>query len=229
MRSRSRISRGKADWVYRGPLGIPGDPSDNDWYIDQSLSTYTPVAQTVTSGPAGAFGFILYDSTNRLSILANTWDTAAGFGTVAALSRAARAEGRKPLCLRVSGQVLIRPSTWAVGSLMYFGMRVGVFEQDPSIGTLLLNADYSMLQTTTQEWSDSPAVMANDRNWVWQRHFFRGFRSDEPAPGIMVDINVPMRRSLKSNECLALYFEGASTSVNLSVTRFLRTLVVDES
>jgi len=215
--------------VYRGNLGIPGDEGEpgDAWSNDNSLASYFGNTTTMGSGRTNARAIILYDSHNRISTLANTWNSALGSATVAALSRSARAEGRKALCKRVQGQMLFRPSTWALGNIMSFGWRLGVFEQDSAVGSILLDAEYSMFDPSL-EWSTSVAVWANDSGNIAERRYFKGFRSDDPAPGVMQSFDVRFKRSLPPNMCLALYMEGSSSSVSVTFQPWLRTLVHDE-
>lgn len=224
-----RRPRQRFDWVYRGLIGVPGDEGEpgDGWFNTASLASYHSLATTITAGRTGATAIILYDSVNRLSTLANTWNNALGSATVGALSRAARAEGRKALVKRVQGQVLFRPSSWALGNVMTFGWRLGVYEQDSAVGSLLLDAEYSIFDNTL-EWSTHIAVWANDHGNIAERRYFKGFRSDDPAPGIMVPFDIRFRRSLPPNMCLALYMEVGTSSVNITHQPWLRTLVHDE-
>lgn len=221
--------RPKADWVYRGADYIPGDPADNDWLEENpDLASYGHSVQGVTAGLNGAAAWILYDSMNRRAQLLNTFSTAGGWDTVALLPRAARAEGRNPLILATEGQLLIRPSTWALGSLMAFGLRIGIFEQDPSDGLLLLDAEYHMRNAFAGSTGHSQAATwANDRMWVWERRYYVTFDSTRPA-ALNLDIRWRGRRTLKPHQCFAIYCEADSASVNLTVQRWMRTLVVDE-
>lgn len=226
-----RRRRPKADWVYRHGVWVPGDDPDiltSGWYIgDIAQATYSPIPDVVQSSAAAARGYILYDSQNRLNAVASTFSTAAGARGVGLLSRAARAEGRGALCLRVQGQILMRPDTWSLGNQFYIGLRIGVFEQDPEMGNLLVSADYNMMDTG-QLGPVAAGVWANDAQFVWEKRFWLSYNTDRAEPAINQYIDVKFRRRLKPNQCLGLYVENSESSVSVVIQRWLRTLVVDE-
>lgn len=224
--SRASSSRVKADWVYRGIIDVPGDSVDEAWWVEGDLSSYSNGISTLTTGITNARAWVLYDSTNFLNVLVNQYNTPLGDQSVGVMGRAARAEGSGALILRTQGQILVRPSTWALGSVMLFGMRLGVFEQDPQTGSLLLDPQYTMMNASSS-WSTAAAVWANTRDWVWERRFYSTFDSQRPS-WFHIDVNWKGRRRLKPHQCWALYVEADTGSVNTTWRRSLRSLVADE-
>lgn len=219
-RRRFSPRRRKADWVYRGnALGNSVDPPlDNT----DTLGTYTSAIVSIASGLANARGHILYDSQNRFLTLMGP-----SLGGVATGNRAARAEGQKPLMLAVEGGLYFEPSAWAVGNVVSYGIRLGVFEQDPNLGSLLLPADYSMWNTGS---SNGPDVYANNgrmnaREWRWAKGY-----TDAGTTSVarFHYFRWKGRRRLEPNECFALYCEVPSTSVTGRFQFWFRTLVSDE-
>lgn len=224
-RSKGRFKRPKrrADWVYRSSGHIESTAGAG---VDL-LGTYDSNVLNHTSGTAASQGHILYDSQNYLRTpVRETFG-----GVLSHIPRAARAEGRKPTILAVEGIVYWEPSTWALGSLMAIGMRLGVFEQDPGSGNVLLDPEYSM-------WNDGPYAAGgslskvvdwanNGRNNTWERRIHYGFSDNSVFT--VVRVRWRGRRSLLANECFALYTELEGTSVDTRTQYWLRTLVADEA
>lgn len=206
--------RQRADWVYRPRLYDDAGNAFDD------LGTYDPVTKSLVAGISTPQAGVLYDSHNYMTQAVAT--TAA---SNVRLARAARAEGRNPKVMRVQGMMTVRPSVWAIGSQIQLGIRFGIFEQSPDVGSLILDPEYTMwLQTI--EGKDSPATMANDRKWQHERRFIRLF--DTNATQFTLPFNFRVNRSLLPHECYAVYFEGSSSSVNLVLQCWFRTLVQDE-
>lgn len=223
-----RTRRPKADWVYRGMFETPGsEPPADPWVSEaQGLASYTEFVGTFAAGPTSARFLVLYDSRNRLAELASTWSVAGGFNSIAMMPRAARAEGKKPLILASEGQIYLRANTWALGNIMAWGYRIGVFEQDPLTGLVVLNADYSMWNTSA-DWNDQVSTWANQSGWVQERRFWRTFNADFPSD-TSFSYRWRGRRRLKEHECFGIYLEAESTSVNMLTQPWCRTLVSDE-
>jgi len=228
-RRRARAPRRlKADWVYRGVALYPGDTASDAW-LDESLglaSYFMESPITWTAGTANARFLVLYDSQNRLTQLLNTFSVAGSFGTVTAVPKAARAEGRNPRILASEGQVVITPSAWALGNVMFFGARLGVFEQDPSSGQVVLNADYHMMGASASIHSQA-ATWANQPGWVREWYVYRTFHA-ERVPEYIFRYRWRGRRVLEPHQCFGLYLESDSTSVNMATRPACRTLVADE-
>jgi len=225
-RSRTRRTatpkRRKADWVYRGNARIGTDPDGSDADL---LGTYEPFIFSHTTGPGNSQGHVLYDSQNWLaSVGAGGADIGTGLRT---LNRSARAEGRKPTMLAVEGIVYWEPTTWALGNLMAIGMRIGVFEQDPGTGNLLLDTAYSMWRDETGGSLSTVGMWANNgRGNAWERRIHYGFSDNSVFT--VARIRWHGRRTLMPNECFALYTELEATSVNTRTQAWIRTLVQDE-
>lgn len=209
-----RARRPKGDWVYRGPA----QRSDG---ISDDLATYN---NSLTLAAGTADGVILYDSKQHL-YQATRQGMASGGAPGYSMTTAARAEGTRPLMLRVTGQIVITPSTWALGNFVTMGYRIMAPEQDTGTGAVLLDNDYFM-------WSPSggtvPADHANSRRLnLWERRFWRAFNSSESARWV-INVNAKLRVRLNPNDCLALYFENHPSAVSTTSWFWLRTFVVDE-
>lgn len=204
--------RPRPDWVYRSNAIRSDGTAD-------LLGTYKWPTFSVTSGKANASILMLYDSQNYLRQPVNTL-TGSFF-----LAQSGRAEGAKPLCLRVQGQIYSRPSTWALGNVLAYGLRILVVEQDPETGLGTIDADFGMWQPTV---AGKEGTWRNPQQIVWEKRYWRSYSSNETSPSLILPIDVRMRRRLKSNEALALYMETADTSVTAVFQMWLRTLVVDE-
>lgn len=182
--------------------------------------TYENTVKSLTTGSANAQGLILYDSRNRLSAL--SVGNAGGIGKIA---MSARAEGKRPLCLMTVGTIYIEPATWAIGNIMGIGMRIGAFEQTADTGLILTDAQYSMWSSLNYQQS---ATFANMRRTnLWERRVFKGF-STNSGTILIVNVKARFRIWLAENECLALYLEGETTSVNIRYQMWLRTLISDD-
>lgn len=213
----------RADWVYRHG----GRPEATSVNANDLLGTYDSSIVAHGTGVANAQGHILYDSQNYMR--ASVRETFGG--VLSHVPRAARAEGRKPSILAVEGIVYWEPDTWALGQLMAIGMRVGVFEQDPGSGNILIDPEYSMWEdaqyvagsslSTVVDWAN------NGRGNAWERRVHYGF-SDNQAFTVL-RVRWRGRRALLPNECFALFTELEGTSVNTRVQYWLRTLVADEA
>lgn len=217
-RSRRRMARPprkRADWVYRP------DIFDEAGALIDGKGTYSPRSTSVSSGIANAVGKVLYDSHNRLSAV-----TADAGNVMLQLPRVARAEGSRAQILAVSGQIVVIPSTWSVGTIVTLGFRISEFEQSPLDGTASLDAGYSMLAVTNVQ-ADVAAVWANDRSWDWETRNYRSFETGATPARWVIPVRFRCRRRLKPNMGYFLYMENSGT-VSVNVIPWLRTLVVDE-
>lgn len=213
MRSVPRGTRPRPDWVYRNDARAVAGLGGSD-----DLGTYSVVVKALTSGVVNALGMVLYDSANRMQ--ANV-PAGAGQGY---LSRAARAEGRKPHIRAVEGLVYLEPTAWALGNLIAYGSRILIAEQDIDTGVPVLDAEYSMwangLVTSASLWANQ------GRQNVQEKRLFYGF-SDNQAFTV-ARYSWTGLRALEPHEALFLYMELETTSVNVRFQPFLRTLVSDE-
>lgn len=219
--SKAPRRRPRADWVYR----------DNMWdaagAMVNGLGTYTSQATAFNAvGMNEALGKILYDSRNFLVQMTGAIPLV---GAVMGMS--ARAEGAKPLILAVQGDILLQTNTWVLGDALHCGFRIGVFEQDPDTGNILVDDQYSLFNATTDV-QDNPARAANDQKAIWEARLFAGVGGDNNNR-FRVRVRVRTRRRLTSSQCLAVYCENAGgsgiySSVHSTVGFRLRTLVADE-
>jgi len=217
--TRGALRRKRADWVYRGnqyQAGIAGagmDPSVQ--------ASYTPSITSIMSGLVNSRALILYDSVNRLKVVAGVGVSGANF-----MERAARAEGRRPSIMASEGTIYFEPDTWALGNLWAIGWRLGVFLQDPVSGAVSVPGTYTMW--TDGGMGDNPAVWANDKKWVQEERFFKTFTDNQGNGVTTLHYRWRGRRSLGPDECFALYIELEPTSVNGRLQPWCRSLVQDE-
>lgn len=204
----------RADWVYR-----PDFFDELGALIDDNGS-YSRGDKTLAPGDVNANALILYDSFNFVSksnLLTSNLGTIQPAWT--------RAEGSRAKIIAVEGTMIVRPSTWALGSTFMLGMRFGIFEQDVGTSAFLIDPTYA-LWTNPAAMALSPARWANDRNW--QREFRRqeAFATNDVRWQFYFRFRV--NRRLKPNECYAAYVATDGTSVTLVYNAWFRTLVADE-
>lgn len=211
----------KADWVYRPNLQPIYNPAGAAIANGDALGTYDQNEFTVGTGSAA--GRVLYDSHDHIRHFTNAGG-APGQPIIAGMPASARAEGSQATILAVQGVIWLRKSEWALGNVMRTGWRIGVFEQQPESGAISIDANYSLFNTFA---TAQPALWANDRMWVQQRLLMEMFggASDQ---GRTYYVNWKGRRRLKPFQCMGMYIETHSTSVNAIYTLWLRTLVADE-
>lgn len=208
--------RAPADWVYRGDLydgaGAPLDVS----------GTYVPdLSKGLIPGYLNGTVFWLYDSYNFTSDVETV-----GLG-MAPKGRFRRAEGSNPKILRVRGSMSVTPSTWAVGSSYFLGIRFGRFRQDANNGLAIFDANYNMwgpTNPTTQQML-MPARFANDRSWVLERYHIERFNDNNFS--LNWRFNFPVNRTLKPDEGFGMYVETGFGSVNIQFNLRLSALVSD--
>lgn len=216
--SPSRRRRPKADWVYRSNV------FDTAGGLVDDLGTYAPQYQTLIANTSLAG--VLYDSHNFTANAIGGGIPGGGAGVQRPIWSPARAEGGRAYVHRVEGTMFVTPSNWALGSQFQFGVRFGIFEQDPVVGALLLDPNYNML-TAGAAFVVQPALWANDRKW---QHEFREHRTfTDNATIFRYRFRVTVRRSLMPNECYALYMENPAAETSTISSKFwFRTLVSDE-
>lgn len=213
--ARKKVATVKKDWVFRG-----SEWDDDAGAADPSLASYTGAFRSLVAGESTAL--ILYDSQNYIRESVGT-DPANLF-----LNRAARAEGRRAQTYRVRGWLGWEATTWTLGNNVYFGWRIGAFEQDNGDGGVLVPAGYNMLAPVVFT-DNQPDVYANmQRSNAWEHFIAYHFATGNETSRRSMNLNVAARRSLAANECLALYWESALSGVNIRYSSFLSTLVSDE-
>lgn len=217
-RRQSRARGPRADWVYRG------DAFDEEGALFDGAGSYSHIAATLPAAPANAIVQILYDSHN---FIANAVQLPGNIPL--GMSSAGRAEGHRPLIKWVQGQIMIRPSAWALGSLLGIGFRFGIFEQDPEFGAVLLAPGYAMATSGVTQTQAQDAIFANDRQWQHERRFYTAF-GDGGHPALWNQrFSFRVNRRLQPHQCYGVYCEGqGGFSVTTSLTFWLRTLVSDE-
>jgi len=209
--------RRRADWVYRSAVFDSAAGAIDDLY------TYAPFTKVLGAGTANANAAILYDSHNYTAATVQGLFDAPRVRVWAP----ARAEGLRAFIHRVEGLIILRPSVWAAGSILSYGCRFGIYEQDPAVGAFLIDPAYSMwgLGANVQ---NAPAHWANDRKWQHERRFISSFTSTQTAQPFMLRFSFSVRRSLNPNECYGIYSEAAAESVTSTEQMWFRTLVSDE-
>lgn len=207
--------RQRADWVYR-----PDMVDDTGALIDQ-MGTYDSTVKLQTTGVANSTLSWLYDSVNRLKVLG-----AIGGAGFVQVPRAARAEGRNPLCLAAEISLILQPQTWAVGDQYRLGIRLMHAEQDPDDGLPLFNAEYTMWEPAAAG-TPRAAIFANERTFI--REWRTAAQFNDNSQLWVFRRFVRFRRALPPERGLGIFLQMPNTSsVNLNVQFWCRTLVVDE-
>jgi len=218
-RSRRRMTkspgraRKKRDWVYRDDvLDAAGLPTDGG-------GTYTPWGSFVlTPSLLNAQIHILYDSAQYRGYATQLGNVPQAMGSWG------RAEGRRAQTHYVRGSFSVTPSTWALGSVYFWGSRIIVAEQD-AFGNAVLDATYSMWNPIATN-SLRPARWANGHENKWEMYHIERFNDNNSTKNFRLFTRA--RAFLRPHECLCFYTETALGSVNVSVNLRLSTLVTDE-
>lgn len=217
--------RRRADWVYRGP-GVDIDAPGVLTGPDTDLASYHAVQTTFSVGVSNARFLVLYDSHDRLNTLQNY--VAGAAAAYVAVGAEARAEGRRARILATEGHIIMVPDTWAIGSTMSYGWRLGAFEQDPDTGLASLDADYSMFVNAAADPRIGPAKFADTKTWVREHHARRVFSTTNDQAIENIHFRWKGMRTLRANEAWGLYLEG-QTGVDFRIhATWCRTLVSDE-
>lgn len=213
---RDRVS---GDWVYRACL------YDETGGALDSIGSYDPTEQTVVAGFGNSGGCVLYDSHNYVNNIATLFGQAAG--NYIPLAAPARPEGRTSKVIRVQGNIIWRPSSWAVGSSFRLGLRFGIWEQDPTTGSIVAPAAENMWSPIILGALDThPVFFANTRSW--QKEYRISEQFSENTVRFEKAVNFKVNRRLKPNECYALWVETSAGSTTLLFQYWLRTFVADE-
>lgn len=211
-RKKGASRRMRADWVYR--------PREYDEELGTYLldhESYGPSTFTVTSGVGGIVGAVLLDSTNYLHEQT---------GISRRMPSSARpSRFRRPTVHMVAGIIDIEPTTWALGTILQLGARIGVWQQDAVSGDLLTpSANYSMFAVTN--YAQMPAIWANDRrNNLWERRWHDNFSTSNDQAQRTLPIGARVKARLSEDEALGIFLEVPAGSVNLRGQFWLRTLV----
>jgi len=221
--------RRKWDWVYRSYMGVGWSEDDIPFGAPEAgnQASYVSEYSDFNSGPSNTRFLVLYDSTNRLQVMGGA-DVSGATVLSGLLPRSARAEGRRAMVRAVEGTIHVEPSSWALGNTMVIGWRLGVWEQDSETGFVLLDSEYTMWSTGVNNVLSNAGQFANRHNWVRERRIIRPFNNQV---GGAWQFNVNWRgrpRSLGPDQAFGLYLEARSTSVNMRINPWLRSLVSDE-
>lgn len=210
-------SRRPADWVYRAHI------RDDAGGVVDGLGSYEQAGAVINAGSQQVR--ILYDSFNFRSA---QFPDFGGLNVGGALlGSAAKAEGRNPLIRRVEGYMRVAPSSWSIGSIMNWGIRFGIFEQDVVGGGIITDPTYNLLGAGGGTTQLTPANWANMRNWHHEHRYSTAFSDASQVKNFSYRFRV--NRLLKPAECYAMVIEvHPSLSVNTSFTFWFRTLVSDE-
>lgn len=214
--SRRRFKR-RADWVFRG------NTYDQAGALIDDAGSYVVNETTILPGVPNAQPFILYDSHDRI-----VQTVSSGINVPVLSSASGRAEGRRAFIHWCKGTMFYRPSAWAAGNAMSFGLRFGIYEQDPATGALLIDPAYTLFSTpgiTTLGVSH----WANDGQWQKERRIWVAFNDNSQR--MSTSFSFPVRRSLPANMCYAIFAEvnnQPAESVNVILRPFFQTLVSDE-
>lgn len=210
-----------ADWVYRDHV------YDDTGALIAAAGTYSNQPFTLTAGVANAQGKVLYDSHNYIK--QGVQLTA---GAMIPFGSQGRAEAGRATILGYEGILAITPTTWAAGTNIRLGVRVGVFEQDAGTGFFLVDPAYTMF-TSSPNLSLNASAWANSRTWVEERRVYRAFSTSNDQALQVLRFRRRCRRRLNPHECFGMFLEinnqaGTTGGVNMEGTLWMRTLVSDE-
>lgn len=215
----ARRRSARADWVYRDNRWLQQDPTQPE---PTSSGTYGPSIALPVSTLTGQ---VLYDSTMVTERKYGSVDPATG--TYLDIEAASRPESnmRGALIHGVEVNLCWRPSTWALGSLVWLGCRIVVADQDAYTGQAQLDVNYS-LWTGGGDAQTTIARFANGRQNCHERRVFEQF--NENSTRMDVRYYARFKRRLQPQEGLFLLLETHPLSVNLtSLNMYCRTLVTD--
>jgi len=216
---RRTMKKRKADWVYRGleydEVGLA---------TGTQVASYCPrqVAYSLAPGPLGEVSWVLYDSANYRHNIVNANAVSGGI----TLPNAARPEGRRPVMLAVEGHAFVTPTTWALGSRLFLGMRLVICEQDYTSGGLALPTDYNIMEPVALTGNADIATYANGWGNLRTRFFLQSFDSNDVE--WLVHMKWQGRVSLPPHLCLAMFCQSDANSVNCRMTPKFRTLVEED-
>lgn len=218
-RRRASGPRKRYDWVYRGVPGpgtaIGGWSAGSD---QPGLASYTSTITGLNSGYNNSRALILLDSDSTDLQVIPTSPVLVG-----RLPGAARPNHPRTVATRVEGIIYCEPSTWSGGSLMALGWRLDQFEQETDSGYPAVDTNYTM-------WVSSGAETDQAVNWanipfLKEGREFKAYSDASATPLMVVHIRWQGRTVLRPGNCLAIYLESESTSVNMRTQPWLRTLV----
>lgn len=219
---RRRRSGKSADWVYR-----PNRWSlvDNQAQEARFSGTYgVPIALPVNT----LTGQVLYDSDmlagpGRSYGPINPADTS--YLDVAAEARTGGSD-KGALIHGVELVMSWRPSTWALGNLVWLGIRIVVADQDAQFGTAQLDPNYDLWTNIGGDATTEISRFANGRQNCYETRIFEQFNENS----VRFDMRryARFKRRLQAQEGLFLLLQTHPLSVNLtSLNMYCRTLVTD--
>lgn len=210
-----------ADWVYRDNV------FDEAGALVNAGASYSNTEVSIAAGAPATRVQILYDSHNYMK-----QGVQLAAGAMVPFGSQGRAEGGRATILGYEGMVAMRPSTWAAGSAIRLGFRVGVWEQDADLGLVLVDPVYSMWGNFANTALNASA-WANNREWVEERRIYKTFASANDQALFCTYFRRRCRRRLRPHKCFAIWGEvnnaaGTVGGVTTLCTYWLRTLVSDE-
>lgn len=218
-RSARRRSAGRADWVYRG----------NRWSLTDQ--TVEETASSGTYGPAIALpvntltGQVLYDSDAVMRY--TSVDQGGRYFNVDASARTP-GTSKGALIHGVEVNLCYRPTTWALGSLVWLCARIVVADQNAEDGRAELDVDYDLWTNVGGVATTTIGRFANGRQNCHERRWFEQFQ--ENSTRFDIRYYARFKRRLQPQEGLFLLLQTHPLSVNLtSMSMYCRTLVTDDS
>lgn len=115
--------------------------------------------------------------------------------------------------LRVVGQMLFEPSTWALGNTFRLGLRCGVYEYDEFDLGAVVRTGYRVA-----EYDDAT------ESFLWQHFLHRNFSSGESNMWT-VDVDIRVKRRIEQNKNLFMMVDIPTNGVGIRFWSYLRTLV----
>lgn len=219
---RRRMKTTRGDWVYRGrEYDDDGGPPDLN-----SGPSYEWAERSLGVGQPNGSLVILYDSQNYLT-QSVARDAA---GNDYSLPMAARAAQRRPLLHEVEGIITYRPSNWAIGSLMLWGWRLIVAEQDPEDGAALLDANYTMFDPAAgSSPNEGLDTWANETRMLEEHRYWHSFGDNGQSWTARVRWQGKWR--LQTHHALFLFMQaqGGASYTGPIFRTYLRTRVSDDT
>lgn len=212
------------DWVYRGyeydPAGDRSTSPPPSWSTNE---------MTIVTGVPTSEALVLYDSQQHMS---QQMQLRSALGAFMTLPKAARSEGRQPLVKRVEGELLTRPSAWAVGNLILWAWAIMIAEQDPETGLILLPTTWSLLDAAAGLPFQDTSIARNERTILASGVHWRAFNSNSTSWTLKPSWSSERGRLLAPEQGLFLFLEASSRSVsysNMVVCPRMRSLIADEA
>jgi len=212
------VRRKRPDWVYRAN----SEQSISPFLTTDGLGTYEPFIDSLTAGQETSMAKVLYDSQSYLRSMGRVTGT-----SFSSLGGAGRASGRKATIHAVRGFINVQPTTWALGQVAALRWRILAGEQLMDSGAIILDVAYTA-------WSNvaglglTPAYFRNQSRCLAEGTLMKAFGTSNDATMWNFPVRWRGRWSLREEDALFLYLEGAETAVNARVQFWCSTLVSDE-